>query len=372
MKIKIISVIILLLLFVNVFHAQSDHKNFDFNCSLCHECENPTKIDPCLKSCPRHEIITVHHTAQQGPKEIILNKFEGIEDIFEPVNFSHRAHSEMSSMAGGCEMCHHYNPPGSIKKCSDCHETNRMRTDLSKPDLKGAFHRQCIDCHSIWDNDVKCADCHAENATEGAQSATKESYAESYHQPVVEPGRIVYETEEMDGVVTFYHNDHVNVFGLQCNSCHKSESCARCHMENNVLADANRDLEEKHAVCSSCHDVDNDCESCHKEKIVEGFNHARSTGFNLNEYHGSVECEDCHKAGKGFKGLKSECSSCHKDWNSSNFDHSVTGLMLDEIHIENDCADCHTEGVYTSQNCENCHDPDIKYPDSKPGTLKKR
>ena len=57
-------------------------------------------------------------------------------------------------MGGGCENCHHYNTSGPILKCSSCHESSRKREDVSIPDLKGAYHRQCMDCHREWSHDT--------------------------------------------------------------------------------------------------------------------------------------------------------------------------------------------------------------------------
>ena len=48
-----------------------------------------------------------------SPKIIKMKKLE-VQDLYEPVVFSHRTHAEMSGMSGGCEMCHHYDPPGDV------------------------------------------------------------------------------------------------------------------------------------------------------------------------------------------------------------------------------------------------------------------
>jgi len=359
---------LVLFVFSNLCMAQSSHSQFKFDCSLCHSCENPTKLNPCLKMCPRLEIITVHHKADEGPENILLDRFKEVEDNFPPLLFSHRAHAEMSDMAGGCEMCHHYNPPGRIVPCSECHVANRIREDLRLPDLKGAFHRQCIDCHKLWASQVECSDCHLENGMEDSESIGMSKDRKSIHPRIEEPERVVYETEEMDGFVTFYHSDHVNVFGNECNDCHKQESCARCHTEEDLLKNVKLSSEEKHLACSSCHDTEDNCESCHKEEIVSGFDHLVSTGFNVSKYHKNVECESCHKEAKIFRGLKQSCASCHKDWSSENFDHKITGLLLDDNHIENECVDCHIENEFNKPTCDNCHD-EITYPQSKPGKI---
>jgi hypothetical protein len=69
--------------------------------------------------------------------------------------------------------------------------------------------------------------------------------------------------------------------------------------------------------------------------------------------------------------LNSLCKSCHTGWNSSNFNHKVTGLILDETHIEFDCSDCHEIENYSKDpSCDGCHE-DYSFPKQKPGTLVK-
>jgi len=161
---KIIGIFCVIIFAVNITFAQQakneDHEKFVFDCSTCHICEKPTKKNPCLKECPRFELITIHHSPEEGPEVIIMDgKYEG-NDIYDKVIFTHRLHAEMSGMSSGCAMCHHYNPPGSILPCKDCHEIERSRRDITKPDLKGAYHRQCMNCHREWEHTVDCISCH--------------------------------------------------------------------------------------------------------------------------------------------------------------------------------------------------------------------
>ena len=136
--------------------------DFVFDCRTCHICEKPTKKNPCLRECPRAELITIHHSPEEGPDRIVMDQFIVVSDKYNPVLFSHRVHSEMSEMSGGCALCHHNNPPGHILSCRECHEINRLRDDVSMPDLMAAYHRQCMDCHIEWSHNVSCTDCHAQ------------------------------------------------------------------------------------------------------------------------------------------------------------------------------------------------------------------
>ena len=160
----IIAVTISILFSLNSF-AQIEnlrtHTQMNLDCKKCHICDTPTKANPCLISCPRNKIEVVRHSPSEGPENIIIDRIESEEDLYGPSYFTHRLHSEMSLMSGGCSICHHFNPPGKIVKCSHCHETRRTRQDLSKPDLKAAFHRQCMNCHKTWEANSECENCHA-------------------------------------------------------------------------------------------------------------------------------------------------------------------------------------------------------------------
>ncbi len=365
---KRLLIISIFVLTASALWSQSDHSKIKLDCSFCHSCEKPTKINPCLKACPREEMITVYHTPSQGPEYLIINQFEKFEDLYEPVNFSHRAHSEMAEMSGGCELCHHYNPPGSIAKCVDCHDVNRLRADLSKPDLKGAYHRQCIDCHRTWNNNVACADCHELKSSGKTAAKIKPLSASRIHPEIIEPAKIVYETETSEGkFVTFYHNEHTQLFGLECSNCHKNESCASCHKVDDMKS-IKLTVEEKHQACINCHKVENNCSYCHSNKTLEPFDHGTRTGFQLKSYHQKLSCVNCHAKPKAFSGLNSKCASCHGSWSVDNFNHKATGLILDEIHAEFDCDVCHSLDNYSKPGCDACHE-DMTYPKFKPGRI---
>ncbi|MCW8848337.1 MAG: cytochrome c3 family protein, partial [Melioribacteraceae bacterium] len=178
------------------------------------------------------------------------------------------------------------------------------------------------------------------------------------------PIKIIYETNSDEGnIVTFFHNDHSSLFGYECSDCHDSESCANCHSEFKL-----DDIQDDpHDRCSSCHDVENKCTSCHSDNIAAPFSHAKKTGFDLSSYHNGVSCSACHTVKNKFTGLKKDCVSCHST-NTGYFDHTVTGLQLDDTHIEFYCENCHNTNNYSKKpTCSECHDEDISYPVSVPG-----
>ena len=79
---------------------------------------------------------------------------------YVPVVFAHKLHAQMTEIAGGCSLCHHFNPSHRILPCRDCH-VNSSSEDLAKPGLKGAYHRLCMGCHAEEGAPTGCTDCHA-------------------------------------------------------------------------------------------------------------------------------------------------------------------------------------------------------------------
>jgi len=344
-------------------------------CVMCHTCTTPTKSDPCLIVCPRVKESTGIHTPADGPGVVLMDSKNG---QYGPVVFSHRTHAQMTEMSGGCYGCHHYNDTAlNILSCRSCHPADRKRENVNIPDLKGAYHRQCMDCHRQWTGTPECSSCHI-GKTEGktdAQILGGYTRGRKDHPPVHPPTRKVYGTKEQDGtVVAFYHTDHANRFGIKCADCHRQEGCISCHdkrpaaVREQAAAARKQDFEAVHARCGSCH-AEQACETCHAKSDPGPFDHARSSGWALKTYHTSLECSRCHGSGKAFTGLKRECAACHRKWDAGSFTHAVTGLKLDEIHEALDCADCHAGKDFgKTPTCSGCH-PDKEFPRFRPGKI---
>lgn len=338
------------------------------NCLTCHTCEVPTKLNPCLRSCPRSQMTTVHHSAAAGPDSILMEKLTGSPELYEPALFSHRVHAEMSEMSGKCVMCHHYNPPGKVLPCSDCHASgSAARTlDLSKPGLKGAYHRQCVNCHRELGGATGCESCHLSRSRTPVAAPAGRSVKEAIR--VTRPKRLVFETKANEGrLVTFFHNEHTDLFGLACSDCHANERCSRCHKPAAASAGGVVHLGQGHDACSPCHSVKENCRRCHGEQPRAGFSHARRTGFDLGRFHSLLACSRCHGAKRNYSGLSSNCRTCHSQWETGSFDHRVTGMKLDDTHSAIECASCHIENEYGRKpTCSSCHD-DKSYPGATPG-----
>lgn len=368
------SVILGLLIFSTITLAQTvskDHSLQNITCKTCHTCDVPTKQDPCLVACPRNDMITVHQTAEAGPDIITIDK---LVDKYQSVIFSHKVHAQMSEMSGGCANCHHYNTSGPILKCSDCHNVERKREDISKPDLEAAYHRQCINCHKEWSHSTDCNSCHDKKGITVTQKETRDIN----HPEVKEPKKLIYETNYVKGkIVTFFHDEHTKLFGADCVSCHQNDNCTRCHdtknpktISSNLPEKITRSAAEHHQPCFKCHE-NNKCTKCHLDKPAGKFNHKVSTGWALNIFHERLECKKCHGEVKNFIKLNNSCVACHKEFTGGSFEHIKTGLKLDETHTELECGDCHLENNFANKpDCTNCHD-DKNFPKDKPGTLVK-
>ena len=377
---KIFYILLAVLISYSAYAQNKVPKNYSvkgLTCKTCHTCDVPTKNNPCLVGCPRGQMITVHQTADDAPDVITIST---IEDKYVPVVFSHKIHAQMSQMSGGCASCHHFNNVGPIQKCESCHDASRKREDISKPDLKGAFHRQCMECHKAWSHKTDCQSCHALKS-ELAKSKQKNpmlSINIKDHPDVPEPGKIIYETGYKEGkLVTFFHDDHTQKFNIECTSCHKQESCNRCHDQKKVSVveqaalgeyiKVKKSAEEHHKPCFSCHENDA-CSNCHLNKPMDKFNHAAASGWALNRFHEKLECKKCHGDSGKFAKLNNECLSCHSNFEQGKFDHNITGLALDDIHKEADCTDCHKAKDFSKPVCTNCHE-DKSFPKDKPGKL---
>jgi hypothetical protein len=347
--------------------GQKHHAQMPLNCQECHSCSAPTYEKPCLKILPdfTRSTITIFHSADQAPEIIKIDTLEG---NYEATIFTHKLHAEMSFMSGGCKSCHHFNPPGKVLSCIECHDPQLANNDLSKPGLKGAYHRQCLNCHREWSHSTNCTVCHERKGTKAGPASIedKSDFKEVSHPKIETPTKVVYNVDYEEGpIVTFFHNEHINLFNLSCESCHQNESCARCHDTYDKTTGTEK---EPHENCIDCHEsaIDENCAKCHDTKERKPFDHS-NTGWPLNKYHKKLYCNECHGSDGTFKKLNKTCTNCHKNWTSGRFDHKVTGLILDETHIENDCENCHLNSNFSNKPvCTECHD-DLSYPKNVPG-----
>lgn len=333
-------------------------------CVDCHTCDHPTDEDPCLAACPRHGgHFYGEHDVDEGPEIVIIDQ---LADLYRPVVFAHRLHADMSNMTGGCENCHHYSEKtGVIPPCRECHDESKGPVSLKKPALKGAYHRQCMNCHMDWSHANACGFCHEQvDGTVVAEPDTTDIVGIPHPMIAATPSYIYETTYEEGPVVSFHHNDHVDMFGLNCVDCHRGDSCNSCH--HGEAETPVRTSFDHVSTCCSCHG-ERDCSFCHNHQAKPNFEHGSTANWALEPYHGEISCDICHGAPQDFRTPSDKCASCHIHWEEGGFDHKVTGLALDEDHVDNDCRDCHLEMDFSRQpSCEDCHD-DPMFPDNLPG-----
>ena len=346
-------------------HATDPHATWQpepIVCTDCHRCEYPTAEDPCMVDCPRHgHHFTGEHDVDEGPDVVVIDQ---LADLYGPVVFAHQIHASMANMNGGCENCHHYSEDsGTIPPCRSCHATDLQEVDLSMPALKGAYHRQCINCHLDWAHENACGFCH--DPQNGAHVVADTVGILGVPHPLIEATDLYnYQTTYEDGpVVSFHHADHVDDFGLQCVDCHRGDSCKSCHDTGEREA---RKLD--HVVtCGACH-AERDCGFCHTDEPRDCFQHAARIGWDLEPYHASVECRICHGEPQQFRTPTGQCDDCHIHWEAGSFNHRKVGLALNEEHVDFDCEDCHADRAFhRPPTCEACHDEEL-FPAQLPGT----
>jgi hypothetical protein len=352
-------VTVLLLLLAAPAAAQDEHipaAAGNTACSICHTCDFPTSEDLCLN---KHFCLRSHRKASQvGLPDHDLMVLDELEKVYDPVYFDHDAHAQMSEMSGGCENCHHFIPPSSNHPaCKECHLPEGRRGKV-QPDLKAAYHRQCLDCHTEWDTESHCEFCHRKKDG-GISDAELAVLPHRVHRaPLEVMDLITFETDYDEGDrVPFHHLNHVEKYNRDCSVCHQDESCSSCHVHGTeshplgLISDV-----DLHDTCYQCHDEENGCEQCHGRNPNDLFDHA-STGWELQPYHKVLQCADCHHDPGKYHANDPRCVTCHFDgWDEAHFNHAVTGVVLDSVHGELDCADCHIGGIGSHSSCESCHD----------------
>ena len=162
-------------------------KNTDASCAKCHveisaapelleskDARNNTasmlmnvrvKTDPEIKVNEIPEIVEIsvlanEYQASKFPHRKVVQKImDGMKDNSMAAYF----HSDPNAVCSGC----HHNSPASVNppKCVSCHGKVADWQEGTKPDLKTAYHQQCIGCHSEMGIQkpvaTACADCHA-------------------------------------------------------------------------------------------------------------------------------------------------------------------------------------------------------------------
>lgn len=297
-----------------------------------------------------------------GPDVVMLDQVKG---CYGTVRFEHLLHAKMSSIAGGCVNCHHDakdhvqksgEGPSTgpvIRPCRTCHEPNSVIVTGDIPGLKGAYHRQCLGCHTNWTHENACGFCHNDSSSVKGSGERPRHPATMLQPRAVPRATYVYDTSFLPmPTVTFHHDEHTGLFGLDCQDCHKGSSCSKCHGSN-----IERPIVNRQQTCYQCHG-ETRCITCHNRGQRGAFNHSNRSRWFLRPGHASLKCQECHGEAKMPGLVKSEtCSACHaKRYGDECFNHSKTGVELDGDHAYFACTDCHSGGDDRMlAKCDGCH-----------------
>ena len=162
---------------------------------------------------------------------------------------------------------------------------------------------------------------------------------------------------------------------------HTKVPCASCHFGPRYKNTPKR--------CVDCHAPDDvhknsrgdDCAKCHTVRTwkTAKYDHAKETGFALNDAHANIECTACHTTGNykdkvpkdchgchlaqdshaGRFGAK--CESCHSEakWKPVDYDHlKLAKFALLGAHARLACHVCHSAEVARQKlgsGCVDCH-----------------
>jgi len=338
------------------------------SCFDCHRCDQPTAADPCLKRCPSSQVSNEGQIgcADMGPKIVMI---AGLSDLYQPVEFTHRLHAEMSLMDQGCSQCHHYSSGSTTQPCRECHAVMPAKVSLNQPGLKGAYHRQCLDCHIEWSHSQGCETCHLPVDNSQLIVTPEEGGSVDREQSTVAAKTTIsYQTTHAEApIVSFHHKERSQDFGQECTGCHESEGCRECH-------DARRAASvgiDRTVTCFGCHQETN-CTFCHSSSEREASHHGRIDSWQLKGYHRELPCSDCHGSASEFSTPSADCGQCHGDW-GPDFTHAATGLVLNEDHSDIECENCHLEGDFARlPDCTTCHDDELAFPAQLPGSRMER
>lgn len=295
-----------------------------------------------------------------------------LENIFKPVQFDHKLHAEMTAMGAGCNTCHHHGSEGVFEPCADCHVQDEADASMKMPTLNGAYHRNCLNCHQSWTGDEVCKTCHIQKKfrLNLRKKLDATDVLAHHHKEIVVPKVFNYVSPgSVQKPVSFQHKEHVQLYRLKCESCHRQTDCSTCHNYIPPTQQEVKSLSVHHDPCGNCHDTktDNSCESCHRSTPSNGFTHAL-TGWELNRFHKPLTCNSCHEGSDPVTKLDPTCTNCHSNFTLGEFDHKVTGLRLNDDHMEIDCYECHSDDQYDiPPSCVECHGDDVSFPIDLPG-----
>jgi hypothetical protein len=293
-----------------------------------------------------------------GPDIVMLDE---LVEHYQPVPFDHRTHAEMAEMWDGCVLCHHHTPmpadvpegqplrrqelAAAIPACKSCHAISDKGDDLHMPNLKGAYHRQCLGCHREWAGENQCQACHEplDPSKPRLDLPTPAGIVSRMCPPIPEPDELLYRTRFTPAVgsnVLFRHKQHTDVYGVRCVSCHVRENCTQCHTPSELVQgprpmERGRTWSDSHKPCSNCHETDR-CATCHfgnYEPAPPTFDHQRTAQL-LDSDHAELKCVQCHLDWREPTTLTCGDSTCHQPGTVVAYPEQRPGPVIEQPHKE--------------------------------------
>ncbi|GAB4298967.1 MAG: hypothetical protein Kow0090_14430 [Myxococcota bacterium] len=233
---------------------------------VCPECPPCPPCDCAKQEGEKKEKIeNKSETAAQMPDYIPdISHLSHIEDMYEPVSFGHQMHTEIVE---NCQKCHHHHTEVErVPPCRECHQLSGKT--LNKPGLKGAYHRQCMNCHrEIGSGPLDCDGCHRKKEKPGKPKIEK---------PYAPKQAILGHISKEYKPVTFNHELHVET----------TDSCNDCHHHHTDI--------ERTPPCRECHSTATS-KTGKKEPGLKEIYHEQCLNCHRGEGAGPLGCADCHQ-----------------------------------------------------------------------------
>lgn len=181
-------------------------------------------------------------------------------------------------------------------------------------------------------------------------------------------------------------NAHANLEGTQnCTQCHvlgkwvTDGKCLECHQEISTMIDNNKGYHSSDEVSSK------KCFDCHNEHHGRNFEIVRFdttkfdhqlTGYILEDKHSEASCKSCHQSShieddslklreNTFLGLQNTCLTCHEDYHQASLGkkcedcHNFKGFDKAE-KFNHEKTDYPLIGKHKTVDCEKCHPKEVK------------
>ncbi len=373
--------------------------------SLCLDCHKETAQDVRAKTGYhgriKIEACRICHTDHKG-RDVNIAPFD--QKTFDHAKTDYGlagAHVKVE-----CKKCHvpekkYREAPGG---CNDCHKKDDKH--------KGNLGPKCAECHTDknWKEarfdhsktkfdltfkhiDVKCKDCHANDVYKNTPVTCVGCHRKDDKQ---HRGRLgdkcepCHNAKDWKDTASFSH-DRDTKYPLR--GKHRTIKCEACHTVAAAV------LPKVATDCNGCHKNDDKhkgtlgllCGDCHTERNWKEakYDHDLSV-FKLRGQHRDVECKECHRDPKSYKGTPLNCYGCHKkdgphkdrygdkceschtdkSWRDMTFRHAAdTKYPLTGRHADVKCDSCHPGHVYKDKlktDCYSCHKKDDPHKDKDP------